>query len=70
MCNPVLQALLLKEAATDLNVMLGLNVGHDASFRLNVDSPTTVFAVKDRVTGRNPLAAPYASRSYREWVGG
>lgn len=26
--------------------------------------PTTVFAVKDRVTGHNPVAALYTSRSY------
>ena len=69
MCNPILQALLLNEAATDVNVMLGLCVGHDALFLQSVRSPTTVFAVKDRVTGHNPLAALYASRSYYEWLG-
>jgi uncharacterized metal-binding protein len=64
MCNPVLQALLLNEAETELNVMLGLCVGHDALFLQHVQGPTTVFAVKDRVTGHNPLAALYTSRSY------
>ena len=68
MCNPILQALLLNEAETDLNVMLGLCVGHDALFLQNVQSPTTVFAVKDRVTGHNPLAALYTSRSYYKWL--
>jgi uncharacterized metal-binding protein len=68
MCNPILQALLLNEAATDLNVMLGLCVGHDALFLQHVQAPTTVFAVKDRVTGHNPLAALYTSRSYYKRV--
>jgi uncharacterized metal-binding protein len=68
MCNPVLQALLLNEAATDLNVMMGLCVGHDALFLQHVQSPTTVFAVKDRVTGHNPMAALYTTRSYYKWL--
>jgi len=69
MCNPVLQALLLNEAGTDLNVMLGLCVGHDALFLQHVRSPTTVLAVKDRVTGHNPLAALYNYRSYYRRLG-
>ena len=64
MCNPILQASVLNEAVTDFNLMLGLCVGHDALFLKHVKSPTTVFAVKDRVTGHNPLAALYTSRSY------
>ncbi len=69
LCNPILQALLLNSAATDLNVMMGLCVGHDALFLQHAHSPTTVFAVKDRVTGHNPLAALFTSRSYYKWLG-
>jgi len=29
-----------------------------------MESPVTVFAVKDRVTGHNPLAAVYLSQGY------
>jgi hypothetical protein len=29
-----------------------------------IEGLTTVFAVKDRVTGHNPMAALYTSRSY------
>ena len=32
MCNPVLQARLLNKAGTDLNVVIGLCVGHDSLF--------------------------------------
>ena len=64
MCNPISQARLLNEAKTDFNVMLGLCIGHDALFLRNVTGLTTVFAVKDRVTGHNPLGALYTSASY------
>jgi uncharacterized metal-binding protein len=64
MCNPVAQALFLNRAKTDFNIMLGLCIGHDSLFLRNVEALTTVFAVKDRVTGHNPLASLYTSRSY------
>jgi uncharacterized metal-binding protein len=64
MCNPVYQAQLLNEAGTDFNVMLGLCVGHDSLFFKYAAAPTTVLAVKDRVTGHNPLASIYLSESY------
>ena len=66
MCNPISQAGILNEANTDFNIMLGLCIGHDALFLRNVTGLTTVFAVKDRVTGHNPMAALYTSRSYYE----
>lgn len=31
---------------------------------MNATAPTTVLAVKDRVTGHNPLAAVYCSNAY------
>jgi uncharacterized metal-binding protein len=64
MCNPITQARLLNKAKTDFNIMLGLCIGHDSLFLKYVDGLTTVFAVKDRVTGHNPMAALYTSRSY------
>jgi len=63
-CNPILQAKVLNRAGTDLNVLLGLCVGHDSLFLKYADAYTTVLAVKDRVTGHNPLAALYTSHSY------
>jgi len=41
-----------------------LCVGHDSLFFKHAEAPTTVLAVKDRVTGHNPLAAIYLSDSY------
>jgi uncharacterized metal-binding protein len=64
MCNPIAQAGFLNRAKTDFNIMLGLCIGHDSLFLRHVEGLTTVFAVKDRVTGHNPLAALYTSRSY------
>jgi uncharacterized metal-binding protein len=64
MCNPIFQAKLLNRAQTELNILLGLCVGHDSLFFKNAQAPTTVLAVKDRVTGHNPLAAIYLSDSY------
>ena len=32
MCNPILQAKMLNEAGTELNVVVGLCVGHDSLF--------------------------------------
>ncbi|MFH0787374.1 MAG: DUF1847 domain-containing protein [Pseudomonadota bacterium] len=64
MCNPIYQAKLLNHSGTEFNVLLGLCVGHDSLFFKYADAPTTVLAVKDRVTGHNPLAAIYLSESY------
>lgn len=64
MCNPILQAELLNRAQTEFNVLLGLCVGHDSLFFRYAAAPCTVLAVKDRVTGHNPLAAVYTLDSY------
>jgi uncharacterized metal-binding protein len=64
MCNPIFQAKLLNREKTQFNILLGLCVGHDSLFFKYVAAPTTVLAVKDRVTGHNPLAAIYLSDSY------
>jgi uncharacterized metal-binding protein len=68
MCNPIYQAKLFNHENTDFNILLGLCVGHDSLFFRFVKSPTTVLAVKDRVTGHNPLAAVYLSESYYQKI--
>ncbi len=68
MCNPIAQARLLNAAATDFNILLGLCIGHDSLFLKHIEGLTTVFAVKDRVTGHNPLAPLYTSKSYYQRV--
>ena len=64
LCNPVAQAALLAAAGTELNVAVGLCVGHDSLFFRYSESPVTVLVAKDRVTGHNPAAALYTSGSY------
>ena len=64
MCNPVGQAQVLATAGTQLNVMLGLCVGHDSLFMKHSAAPVTVLAAKDRVLGHNPLAAVYLADGY------
>jgi len=64
MCNPIAQAEVLNTEKVDLAIMLGLCIGHDTLFIKYCRVPMTVLAVKDRVTGHNPLAALYLSQSY------
>lgn len=64
MCNPIGQALALGRAGTELNVLLGLCVGHDSLFMKHSVAPVTVLAAKDRVLGHNPLAAIYLAEGY------
>lgn len=62
-CNPLSQAALLNEAGTELNVVLGLCVGHDALFYRNSAAPCTTLLVKDRALANNPSAAFQVARS-------
>jgi len=64
MCNPLLQAKLLNKEKTDLNVIVGLCVGHDSLFIKHSDAPVTTLITKDRVLGHNPAAALYTSGFY------
>lgn len=64
MCNPIMQARLLNEAHTDLNVVIGLCVGHDSLFYRYSEAYVTTLVTKDRVTGNNPAAALYTAGSY------
>ena len=64
-CNPVEQARILEEAGTELNLMMGLCVGHDALFLRHSKAWTVPLVVKDRRLGHNPVAAlpcPYIRR--------
>lgn len=64
MCNPILQAKYLNKEKTDLNVVVGLCVGHDSLFYKHSDAPVTTAVTKDRVLGHNPVAALYTAESY------
>jgi len=60
MCNPVGQAQLLNDAKTELNVICGLCVGHDAIFTKISQAPVTTLITKDRVLAHNPIGAVYS----------
>lgn len=64
MCNPIGQAFFMNREKTELNIILGLCVGHDTLVLKYLEAPVTVLAVKDRVTGHNPLAPIYLVQSY------
>lgn len=64
MCNPILQAKMLNEAQTDLNVSIGLCVGHDSLFNKYSNALVTTLIAKDRVTGHNPCAVLYNVHHY------
>lgn len=64
MCNPIGQASYLNENETELNILVGLCVGHDTLFIKHAKAPITVFTVKDRVAGHNPLAPIYMAEGY------
>ena len=53
-CNPIGQAMLLNKAETDMNIIVGLCVGHDILFTKHSKAPVTTLIAKDRVTGHNP----------------
>jgi uncharacterized metal-binding protein len=63
-CNPVAQAAILNEVETELNVIVGLCVGHDILFTRHSRAPVTTLVVKDRVTGHNPVAVLYGQPFY------
>jgi uncharacterized metal-binding protein len=63
-CNPILQAKLLNRQKTDLNVIVGLCVGHDSLFMRHSKAPVTTLITKDRVLGHNPAAALYNTGYY------
>ena len=68
MCNPMAQSLLLNRAGTQLNIILGLCIGHDIIFTQNSKAPVTTLVVKDRVLAHNPVGALY-SRYWRNRIG-
>jgi uncharacterized metal-binding protein len=64
LCNPIMQARLLNRQKTDLNVIIGLCVGHDSLFIKYSKALVTTLITKDRVLGHNPAAALYTSGFY------
>lgn len=63
-CNPIAQAELCNRAETDMNIIIGLCVGHDMLFNKHSKAPVTTLVCKDRVTGHNPVAVLYGQNFY------
>jgi uncharacterized metal-binding protein len=56
-CNPAGQAKYLEENNTELNIMMGLCLGHDIIFNQKSKAPVTPLIVKDRKLKHNPVEA-------------
>lgn len=67
MCNPAGQAQLLNESETQLNIICGLCVGHDAIFAQLSEAPVTTLIAKDRVLAHNPVSAIYCQYIRRQF---
>lgn len=66
MCNPIHQAKRLAAEKTDLNIVVGLCVGHDILFNKYSEAPVTTLIAKDRVLAHNPAGALYTLHSYNK----
>ena len=64
MCNPIMQARFLNRENTDLNIVIGLCVGHDSLFYKYADALCTTLVTKDRVLAHNPAGALYQASAY------
>lgn len=58
-CNPVAQALILNKEQTQLNLIVGLCVGHDSIFIKHSEAPAVTVIAKDRSDGHNPASILY-----------
>jgi len=54
-CNPAGQANYLHEKGTELNIVMGLCLGHDMIFNARSKAPVTTLLVKDRKLNHNTL---------------
>ena len=70
MCNPISQAELLNRAGCELNVVLGLCVGHDSLFFRHSTGLATTLVAKDRVLAHNPVGALQLADTYFQRVWG
>ena len=70
MCNPLAQAELLNDAGCELNIVLGLCVGHDSLFFKHSKGLATTLVAKDRVLAHNPVGALQLADTYFQRVWG
>ncbi|MDP6803861.1 MAG: DUF1847 domain-containing protein [Rhodospirillales bacterium] len=70
MCNPVSQAVMLNRHGCELNIVLGLCIGHDSLFFKHSEGLATTLVAKDRVLAHNPIGALMLADSYFERIWG
>jgi uncharacterized metal-binding protein len=70
LCNPIAQAELLNAHGCELNIVMGLCIGHDSLFFKYAKGLSTVLVAKDRVLGHNPVAALQLADTYYSRVWG
>ncbi len=63
-CNPVGQAHELSQSKTELNITLGLCMGHDILFNKTSKAPVTTLVVKDREFNHNSILALQSNTVY------
>ncbi len=63
-CEPVAHATLCNDRGTELNVLLGMCVGHDSMFIRHSKAWVTCLVAKDRFLVHNPVGALYGARAY------
>ena len=54
-CDPLSQAQFLNNSKTDLNINIGLCLGHGLIFSKHSNAPVTTFLVKDFATGHKTI---------------
>jgi uncharacterized metal-binding protein len=63
-CNPIAQAEICNRLGCEMNIIVGLCIGHDMLFSKYSQAPVTTLVVKDRVTGHNPVSVLYGQNFY------
>ncbi len=61
-CDPVASAELCNDRGTQLNVLLGMHVGHDSLFIGHSNAWVTSLVVRDRFLVHNPVGALYGAK--------
>lgn len=59
-CNPAAQALILNHHKTEMNIIIGLCVGHDITFTHLSKAPVTTLIAKDRSSPHDPTACLFS----------
>jgi len=67
-CDPLGQAQLFARLETQLNVVAGMCVGHEAIFIRSAHAPVTCLVVRDERFRHNPVAALYTAENYSKSI--